>query len=96
MTKSYKILCSDELKTTYTFVKAEIPSVTTYALYLDETGGILFTAENHGNGIEFDKKIGKNFEYHEIAELQLFLNLIHKFDDGLTDTFDVFEKITTL
>jgi len=88
-------LCSDELKTTYTFVKAEIPSVTTYALYLDETGEILFTAENHGNGIEFGKKLGKNFDYSGIADLSLFLNLIQKFD-VISDEFEVYEKIATL
>ena len=66
-----------------------------YTLF-DEDDELLYYAEDDEDGIKFDKKIGKNFEYHEIAELQLFLNLIHKFDDGLTDTFDVFEKITTL
>jgi hypothetical protein len=63
---------------------------------LDENDEILYYAEDDEDGIRFEKKIGKNFEYHEIAELQLFLNLIHKFDEGLKDTFDVFEKVTTL
>jgi hypothetical protein len=66
-----------------------------YTLY-DENEEVLYYAEDDEDGITFDKKIGKTFAYHEISELQLFLNLIHKFDDGLTDTFDVFEKITTL
>lgn len=95
MTKHYLILSSDELKTTYTFIAEEIISTMFYTL-LDDNDEILFTAENHGNGIKFGKKIGKSFDYAEIADLKLFLNLIHEFDSGLKDTFEVYEKITTV
>ena len=95
MTKRYKILCSDELKTTYTFTKEELSSITTYALLLDETDELLFTAENYGKGIKFEKKLGKDFDYAEIADLTLFLNLIEKFD-VISDEFEVYEKIATL
>ena len=95
MTKRYKILCSDELKTTYTFVKEELSSLTLYSLILDETNELLFSAENHGNGIHFNKKLGKNFDYAEFADLTLFLNLIQKFD-VISDEFEVYEKIATL
>lgn len=95
MTKRYKILCSDELNTTYTFIKEELPSLTLYSLILDESNELLFTAENYGNGIKFEKKLGKDFDYSEIADLTLFLNLIQKFD-AISDEFEVYEKIATL
>lgn len=66
-----------------------------YTLY-DENDEVLYYAEDDEDGIKFDKKIGKSFEYHEIADLHLFLNLIQQFDEGLKDTFNVYEKITTL
>jgi len=94
MMKSYTILSSDEFKTTYKFLVVDFP-MRNYTLY-DENEEVLYYAEDDGDGIRFDKKIGKNFDYAEISELQLFLNLIHKFDEGLKDTFNVFEKITTL
>lgn len=95
MTKRYKILCSDELNTTYTFIKEELPSLTLYSLILDESNELLFTAENYGNGIKFEKKLGKDFDYAKIADLTLFLNLIQKFD-AISDEFEVYEKIATL
>lgn len=95
MTKRYKILCSDELNTTYTFIKEELSSITLYSLILDESNEPLFTAENYGNGIKFEKKLGKDFDYAKIADLTLFLNLIQKFD-AISDEFEVYEKIATL
>ena len=92
--QTYKILCSDELNTTYKFTKDQSFSSVTYILY-DEQGDVLFTAENHGNGIKFEKKLGKSFDYAEIADLNLFLNLIQKFD-VISDEFEVYEKIATL
>jgi hypothetical protein len=95
MTKRYKILCSDELNTTYTFIKEETSSRTMYTL-IGEKGEVLYSAEDNEDDIKFEKKIGKNFAYHEIAELQLFLNLIHNLAPGLSDTYDVYEKVTTV
>jgi hypothetical protein len=66
-----------------------------YTLY-DENDEVLYYAEDDEDGIKFDKKIGKSFEYHEISDLHLFLNLIQQFDEGLKDTFNVYEKVTTL
>lgn len=94
MMKSYTILCSDEFKTTYRFLIVDFPT-RNYTLY-DENDEVLYYAEDDGDGVKFDKKIGKSFEYHEIADLHLFLNLIQQFDEGLKDTFNVYEKITTL
>jgi len=63
---------------------------------IDGNDEILYTAEDDEDGIRFEKKIGKNFAYHEIAELHLFLNLIQQFDDTLTDTYEVYQKVTIL
>jgi hypothetical protein len=89
----YKIWSSDE-QTKYRFIKEIFPNVT-YTLINDD-GETLYVAEDDEDGIKFEKKIGKNFAYHEIAELQLFLNLIQQFDDTLTDTYDVYQKVTTV
>lgn len=94
MMQIYKILSSDEHNTTYRFIKETFPTVK-YTL-MDSEGETLYTAEDDEDGIRFEKKIGKNFAYHEIAELHLFLNLIQQFDDTLTDTYDVYQKVTTI
>jgi hypothetical protein len=94
MMQIYKILSSDEHNTTYKFIKEIFPTVT-YTL-IDANDEVLYTAEDDEDNIKFDKKIGKSFEYHEIADLHLFLNLIQQFDDTLTDTYEVYQKVTTL
>lgn len=91
---TYKILSSDEHGTQYSLIVTKF-GVTTYTL-LDENDDVLYTAEDDEDGIKFEKKIGKNFAYHEFAELSLFLNLINHFDTSVVDTYEVYEKVTTL
>lgn len=89
----YKILSFDKLSE-YTFIVSNNP-IRNYTL-IDKDDNDVFYAEDDEEGIVFKKKIPNKFNYAEIGELKLFLDLIDHFDSNLFEHFDVFEKVTVL
>jgi len=89
----YKILSSDKLSE-YTFIVSDNP-VRNYRL-IDKDDEDVFYAEDYGDGIRFKKNINKDFDYLQISDLKLFLDLIDQFDNNLFDHYEVFELIATL
>ena len=89
----YKILSSDKLSE-YTFIVSDIP-VRNYRL-IDSDNKDVFYAEDNEDGINFNKKLGKDFNYIDISDLKLFLDLIDYFDSGVFETFKVYQQVTVL
>jgi len=63
---------------------------------MDKDGEDVFYAEDNEEGFKFKKGLGKDFDYLQISDLKLFLDLINHFDDKLFDNFEVFELVATL
>lgn len=89
----YKILSSDKLSE-YTFIVSDFP-IRNYRLKNKDDEHV-FYAEDTEEGIMFKNKLGKEFNYLQISDLKLFLDLINYFDEGLFESFQVYQKITTL
>lgn len=89
----YKILSSDKLSE-YTFIVSDAP-VRNYRL-IDNDDEDIFYAEDDENNIKFKKNLGKEFNYADVSDLKLFLDLINQFDKNLFVNYEVFELIATL
>ena len=89
----YKILSSDKLSE-YTFIVSDAP-IRNYRL-IDKDDEEIFYAEDNEEGIKFKKNISKDFDYLQISDLKLFLDLIDQFDNNVFDHYEVFELIATL
>lgn len=93
---TYNIYCKEENDALdYVFSVCAGLKGTRYQLH--RSGGNQWTAPNelvisaldHGNGIKFSEKIGKDLDYARIAVLNIFLNLIRLYDEGLMDNYYV-------
>lgn len=89
----YKILNYDDNSNEFDFIVSEEP-VRNYTLMKD--GEIVMQAEDNGDGMNFTKKLGKEFDYSGLDDLHLFLNLVEHFDDRLFETYNVMQKVTTV
>lgn len=90
MMKTYKILSSDNILLTFT----EDSNV--YTLYAEhEDGGqeIILQAKDDGNRFNFMDDFSREFGYHHIDHLRLFLNLIGKLDYKLYESYIILEPV---
>lgn len=88
--KTYVILSSDNQVLLFT----ENDLVYTLSIP-DEDNVILFSAKDTGDGIEFidGGDLKDDFDYGEADYLRLFLNLIHKMDNSLFESYRVLEPV---
>ena len=92
---TYNIYCKEENTLDYVFsVCAGLKGVR-YQMHRSDgchwtnPGELVISALDHGNGIKFSEKLGKNLDYEQIAILNIFLNLIKLYDEGLMDEYYV-------
>jgi len=86
---TYNIYCKEENKLEYVFSAYTGLKGVRYQLHRSdgsqwiEPNELLLSALDHGNGIKFIEKLGKTLDYEQIGVLNIFLNLIKLYDEGL-------------
>jgi len=87
--KTYKILSSDNMVLTFT---EDSGVYTLYSQHEDEQE-IILQAKDDQNGITFMDEFSREFGYHHIDHLRLFLNLIGKIDYKLYESYIMLEPV---
>ena len=96
---TYNIYCKEENTLDYVFSACTGLKGVRYQLHRSDGGHwtnpneLLLSALDHDNGIKFSEKIVKDLDYEQIAILNIFLNLIKLYDEGLMDEYYVIDTL---
>lgn len=95
--KTYKIYCKDENTFEYVFSVRDrlkgLRACVQYQLHRSDSSRwthpneLILSVLDHGDGLKFSEKLDKDLDYAQIAELNLFLNLIRRHDTSLMDEY---------